>query len=287
MFRNTIKKSLPMLAGALIIALVVSILPSGYFAEASKDITTKVVAQKYITLEQAELIALTKVNDKKAEIVEFELVLKNGAPIYDFEIVTETHEYEIKVDGITRQIIDFDKDKIEKEKLDEYKVKKQLYKEYRDNVDKGIYKSKQEAKLIALKQVNDKTVEITNLEIVLKGKVPHYLVVARTKTHEYTMKIKADTGIVYDLVIVAKHNNGNNNNNTSKPVVEVKYITKEKAIQIAIARIGSNATLDEIEFEKGDNPPKYEIEMYDDKYEYEIEIHAITGAVLDFEREED
>lgn len=208
MFRNTIKKSLPMLAGALIIALVVSILPSGYFAEASKNITTKVVSQKYITLEQAEQIALTKVNDKKAEIVDFEIELTGKKPNYDFKLVTDLHEYEIEINAITGEIIDFEKDRINDDKYDD------------DEVD---------------------------------------------------------------------HNRISKKDNTqiSKPVVEVKYITKEKAIQIAIARIGSNATLEEIEFDKGDNPPKYEIEMYDDKYEYEIEIHAITGAVLDFEREED
>lgn len=209
MFRNTIKKSLPMLAGALIIALVVSILPSGYFAEASKNITTKVVAQKYITLEQAEQIALTKVNDKKAEIVDFEIELTGKKPNYDFKLVTDLHEYEIEINAITGEIIDFEKDSINDDKHD-------------DNDDDD----------------DDRINKKDNTQI-------------------------------------------------SKPVVEVKYITKEKAIQIAIARIGSNATLEEIEFDKGDNPPKYEIEMYDDKYEYEIEIHAITGAVLDFEREED
>ena len=217
MFRNTIKKSLPMLAGALIIALVVSILPSGYFAEASKNITTKVVAQKYITLEQAEQIALTKVNDKKAEIVDFEIELTGKKPNYDFKLVTDLHEYEIEINAITGEIIDFEKDSINDDKHD-------------DNDDDD----------------DD-----------------------------------ADDDDDDDRI------NKKDNTQISKPVVEVKYITKEKAIQIAIARIGSNATLEEIEFDKGDNPPKYEIEMYDDKYEYEIEIHAITGAVLDFEREED
>ena len=208
MKKNTIKKVLPMLAGALVIALVISILPSGYFSEASRNPNTKLVEETHITLEQAERIALNKVNDKSAKIVEFEVELTVNNPKYKFEIDTEAYEYEIEINAITGEIIDY-----EKGTHDDYR-------DYDDDKD-------------------------------------------------------SDEKVLRDKEV------------TNKPVVDTKYITKEKAIEIALAKIGSKAVLDEIEFEQDDNPPKYEIEMYDDKYEYEIEIHAITGAVLEFERDED
>ena len=213
MKKNTIKKVLPMLAGALIIALVVSILPSGYFSEASKNLNTKLVEEKHITLEQAEKIALNKVNDKSAKVVDFEVELTVNNPRYKFEIDTDAFEYEIVINAITGEIIDYEKDSHDDDHDD--------YRDYDDDKDQD------DEKVLRDKEV------------------------------------------------------------TNKPIVNVKYITKEKAIEIALAKIGSKSTLDEIEFEQDDNPPKYEIEMYDDKYEYEIEIHAITGAVLEFERDED
>ena len=287
MFRNLLKKSLPILAGSLIIALVVSILPSGYFAEASKNTNTNLVEQKYITLEEAEQIALKKVNDKSAEIIDFEVELTRKEQKYDFEIITSDKKYEIEINAVTGDIIEYQVKSLDKEKVKEYKEKKNIYKEYKKKLENGTIISKYDAKMIALKQVNTKSSHVTRLEIVLETKTPHYLIVVRDKAHKYTMKVEAETGKVYDLVKVAKVSDEWDNSEKDKPVVELKYITKDKAIEIALAKIGSKATLDEIEFDKDDNPPKYEIEMYDDKYEYEIEIHAITGAILEFEKELD
>ena len=52
-------------------------------------------------------------------------------------------------------------------------------------------------------------------------------------------------------------------------------------------RMARNVTLKKIKFDKDNNPPKYEIEMYNENYEYEIEVHGITGAIIDFERDND
>lgn len=304
MWKKTIKKALPMLAGALIIATVVSILPSSFLAEASKGIKrdkvlNKVVTESkavtYITLEAAEKIALNKVNDKSAEITDYEIELTYVNAHYDFEITTKNNKYEIEVDGVTGQIVEYEVEKIKEDKI---------------QTNNGRFISKYEAKMAALDHVNDKTAHLTDFEIELEKDIPHFLVVVKTSTHKYLMKIEAETGKVYDVIKSTRESNDDDNDdddddddykirgNSDKiknkkdkekniPVVQVKYITKEKAIDIALAKIGTKAILEEIEFEKGDNPPKYEIEMYDKDYEYEIEIHAISGAILKFEREED
>lgn len=71
-----------------------------------------------------------------------------------------------------------------------------------------------------------------------------------------------------------------------KVIVKPKYITKEQAIEIAINKVGAGAKLIEIESDLDDNPPKYELEIQLGNYEYEIEIHAITGSIIDFEKDE-
>lgn len=332
MLRNTIKKAVPMLAGALIVSMVASILPTGFFAVADKGIksetVSKVVVEKkavtFITLEQAEQIALNKVNDKTAEITYYEVELTYHRPHYDMEVTTSTNKYEIEIDGITGKILEYEVEKIDEDKIEQDEIKETKIKEDKVKTNNGRFISKYEAKMAALAKVNDTTANLAGFEIELEKDVPHFLVVVKTSTHKYLMKIEAETGKVYDVIKsiresndddddddddnddqddkkdykirgnsdkINKHNNGKNNSNKdkekNKPVVQVKYITKEKAIEIALAKIGTKAILEEIKFEKDDNPPKYELEMYDDKHEYEIEIHAITGAVLKFEREED
>jgi|LFRM01.1.fsa_nt_gb hypothetical protein len=71
-----------------------------------------------------------------------------------------------------------------------------------------------------------------------------------------------------------------------KVIVKPKYITKDQAIQIGINKVGDGAKLIEIESDLDDNPPKYELEIQLGNYEYELEIHAITGSIIDFEKDE-
>lgn len=318
MTKKTSKKTLPILVGVLIVALVISLIPSNIFAEPGKDAkkvvnskaldkkvinnkvidkkvidkkaTDKVKSEKYITLEKAIEIAIKKVNKKKLEVTDYEISLTYEDPYYLIEITTTNNPkvyevYKVKVDGITGEVEDV---KVEKIKDKEYKVK----------TNNGRFISKYEAKIIALKEVKDDKAFITGFEIELEKKTPHYLVEVKTAKYRYLIKINAETKEVFELTkeLRAKDDKdeyyeheykvkGNSDKINKKPVVYVKYITEKEAIKIALDKIGREAKVEEIEFDKDDNPPKYEIEMYNKDYEYEIEIHAITGAILKFERE--
>ena len=71
-----------------------------------------------------------------------------------------------------------------------------------------------------------------------------------------------------------------------KVIVKPKYVTKDKAIEIGVNKVGVGSQLIEINSDLDDNPPKYELVIQLANYEYELEIHAITGAVIDFEKDE-
>lgn len=62
-------------------------------------------------------------------------------------------------------------------------------------------------------------------------------------------------------------------------------LTVEEAI--AVARQHAAGTVKEVELDKDDGRLYYEIEMKDDKYEYELDIDAYTGDVIDFEKDLD
>ena len=59
-----------------------------------------------------------------------------------------------------------------------------------------------------------------------------------------------------------------------------KYIGEAKAKQIALKEAGGGAVI-KIEFEMDHGIPVYEVEVIYNELEYDIEIHAKTGAVLD------
>lgn len=69
-------------------------------------------------------------------------------------------------------------------------------------------------------------------------------------------------------------------------IVPSTYISKDQATAIALNRVGSGSVLVEIESDLDDNPPKYEVEVILGDFTYELEIHAITGAIIDFEQDE-
>ena len=71
-----------------------------------------------------------------------------------------------------------------------------------------------------------------------------------------------------------------------KVIVKPKYISKDKAIEIGVNKVGVGSQIIEINSDLDDNPPKYELVIQLGNYEYELEIHAITGAVIDFEKDE-
>ncbi|NLY21529.1 MAG: PepSY domain-containing protein [Tissierellia bacterium] len=69
-----------------------------------------------------------------------------------------------------------------------------------------------------------------------------------------------------------------------------RYITKEKAEEIALAHAGvklENAVFDDRDFDFNNNRPVFEFEFMSNGIEYEYEIDAITGKVIKFEAEYD
>lgn len=71
---------------------------------------------------------------------------------------------------------------------------------------------------------------------------------------------------------------------------ETQYITLEEAKTFALDYAGisgANVVYEDVEFDYDDGVPQYELEFYYSGYEYEVDVHAITGAILDYDVDED
>ena len=82
-----------------------------------------------------------------------------------------------------------------------------------------------------------------------------------------------------------KNSNGANNSKNNQSIVASKIISKDKAIEIGLKKIGSKSKLITVDSVLDDNPPKYILTISKNKSKYYIEIHAKTGAILDYEKE--
>ncbi len=91
----------------------------------------------------------------------------------------------------------------------------------------------------------------------------------------YELDYHARTGklIGYEWEELLKPKNSNNG-----------YIGVEKAKQIALQKV-PGATVVKAKFDRDDGKAVYEIELIKDIYEYDIEIDAVTGKILDFEQD--
>ena len=126
------------------------------------------------------------------------------------------------------------------------------------------------------------TVDGTVTEIEYDSSDDEYEVEVESGSVTYELDINATTGKVVKketddtkLTVVKSEKIATTKNKN--------YITAKEAIAIALKH--SPGTVTEVELDDDDKRAHFEIEIEDGKYEYEFEIDAITGEILDFEKD--
>jgi uncharacterized membrane protein YkoI len=129
------------------------------------------------------------------------------------------------------------------------------------------------------------TVDGTVTEIDYDSSDDEYEVEVESGSVTYELDINATTGEVVKKEIddkklsVVKSDAKTTSQNKN-------FITAKEAIAIALKH--SPGTVKEVELDDDDDKrAHFEIEIKDGKYEYEFEIDAITGEILDFEKDRD
>lgn len=139
--------------------------------------------------------------------------------------------------------------------------------------------SEDEAKAIVLEhaKVNGADAVFEKTELERDDGRWEYEIDFRTENAEYDYELNAATGEIIKYEIDEKKTNG-------------VAITEADAKRIALehAKVGESELVDfQIELDRDDGSPDYEIEFRVGRTEYEYEIDASTGDILDFEIDKD
>jgi len=232
---------------------------------------TSLLEDKQVTgIEAAKKIALGLVN---GEVIKLEFDDDDNDSKYEIEIRHDGKEYEIEIDAYTGKVIEFEKDDDEEDSDQDNNQE--------NNQDINTSRKVigfEAAKKIALDLVNGQIIKFEfddddndskyEIEIIYEGR-------------EYEIEIDAYTGKVIEF---EKEDEDEDDEDDYDSSISRKVIGAEAAKKIALDLV--NGQIIKFEFDDDDHDSKYEIEIIFDGLEYEIEIDAYTGKVLEFEKEE-
>lgn len=260
-------------------------------AGASQTQAQSVTAQS-ITLETAIEIALNHagVARENARFTKTQLDGDDKVKNYEIEFVTDEKEYEYEIavsDGTVlkgRTELRIKTDAESKKNSADVSSSKADAAAQTTKAQKAGYISIDDAKAAALAHVGataDKAV-FEDAEFDRDDSVPHYDIEFYYNNKEYDFEVDAETGKIL-LMTSNKFAPEAANNSTG-------YITAQQAKEKALAHAGvkaADAKFVKAELDRDNGVPKYEIEFKSGNYEYEYDIQAETGTVLNYEKDFD
>jgi uncharacterized membrane protein YkoI len=255
----------------------------------------------YIGEENAKRIAFERASVDESEVSACIVKLEHdhGMMVYDIEFKARGYEYDVDVDAVTGEIIEFDMDPIG-------------YRPSETNAPAATptpepsYIGEETAKRIAFERAQVAAENVYALSIRLEhdhGRMV-YDVEFRANGFEYDIDVDAINGNVLEFDMDPIATPIPNPTNTPRPsgapsVTPIPapaptsapgYIGEEAAKNIAFRRAGisaSEATQVHVELKRDDGRMIYDVEFKARGYEYDVDIDAITGAVLEFDMDAD
>ncbi len=281
---------------------------------------TNTTAAATITLEDAKKVALSdaKLTENAVTFTTAKLDEEDGASIYEIEFYAENVEYEYEINAGNGTIHSKSKEIIteNKQKTSTETAKQPAKSEAKDNTSKANQKdtkdnnssaksetSKPQAsanqitlatakeKALADADVTASSVTFTEAKLDYEDGINVYDIEFYTSSHEYEYEINAVTGAVHDKSVEAlekKENKGTESKATGKTVDSSNYIGVDKAKSIAVNHAGlsiSEVTFSKAKLDNDDGNTLYEIEFYKDGIEYEYEVDASSGKILEYDKE--
>lgn len=142
--------------------------------------------------------------------------------------------------------------------------------------------SADEAKTIALEAAGGGEVR----EMELDRDDREYEFEIRGESGEVDVKIDAKSGKVLKTERDDQDDDRDDKDDDDRQAAPSNLISEDKAIQIAKGKAGSAAEVIEAELDEDDGRWHYELELRDDKFEYEVDVDAENGDIIDFEKDE-
>lgn len=252
---------------------------------------------QYIGGREAEAIALTHAGLSRDKIrkLETELESEKGKVFYEVEFEHSGYEYEYEIDAVTGKILDVEVEKIKggggstqpTTSARTSKATTQATTRQTTAGQIGVTKAED----IAFKHAGLKRSQVKKLETELEreGGRLIYEVEFEYDGYEYEYEIDAQSGKILDVEI-EKIKSKSSSRPAPTSAAKDQMIGRDQAGQIALKKAGlTRAQVSQFEIELKDKktPPYYEVEFKYQGYEYEYEIHALTGEILEEEIERD
>ena len=255
---------------------VVTSLPATAEPNPPQTESTTSAASSQISIEEAKNIALADagVSSSAATFTKSKLDIDDGVYVYDIEFYTDDTEYEYEITRDTGAV---------RSKSSE------PFRNASGQINSNDFQSSQisedEAKNIALADagVSSSAATFTKSKLDIDDGVYVYDIEFYTSDREYDYEINRDTGAVRSKSFESF------NNGTSQGTINgdlSAYISLDEAKTIAVNKAGvsiSNVTFKKAKMDHDDGRMVYEMEFYSGRTEYECEIDASTGTVLDFD----
>lgn len=233
----------------ILVVCIIAIMSLGSAVSAS-------ASSYHISKSKAVSVALKKAKVSKSSVKKWtKTKLDKKDKEWDIEFRTKNYKYEVEINSLTGKVKDFDKDKIKKSKI-----------------------SKSSAKNRALKATKVKSSSVKKwVKVVYDSSDNEWDVVFNTASYRYEVEVSGRNGKILDIdkerIIKS----------TSNYIGE----TKAKAIALEHAKnqieITGNVQYTKAKLDRDDGQVSYEVEFLYNGYEFDYEIEAKTGRILDWE----
>lgn len=275
---------------------------TGEILEAEKDVkrskekkaeTVNATKSDFIGMDNAIEIALTDAGFKANEVKWDDQEFDKSDRLYELEFKAGEFEFEYDINALTGEIV-----KREKDNDDDHKPKvkeESTSKETKNESSKET--TKEQAIEIALNHagVSRSDVRFDEIDLDSDDGVRYWEIDFDAGNYEYEYDIQVSNGTILD---VEREKSDDYKEKTQAKVQEKKTtekksskeLTKDQAIEVALKHAGlsrSDVKFDDVELDSDDGVSYWEIEFDHGQKEYEYDIHAGTGNILDFEVELD
>ena len=228
------------------------------------------------------------VDKNSVKFIKAKLDRDDGRAVYEIEFTAGGKEYEYDINAETGAIIDKDVEALKKNSTTAKAVKEETTKAVA-NQSADIEKAKQialadagvkaaDAKFIKAKADYDDGRKVFDIEFIAGSK-------------EYEYEINASSGKIIEKDVEAvKTKPQAAKKTTTSAAAEQKndFIGVDSAKQKALSHAGLNSAdvrFTKVKLDRDDGISVYEIEFISGNYEYEYEINASTGKVVDWDKE--
>ena len=229
-----------------------------------------------ISLDKAKEIALSDagVSSSNATFTEAKLDYDDGIQVYEIDFYTSSQKFDYEINASSGSII--------KKDIETFNNTNG------NNSSSATEISLDKAKEIALSDagVSSSNATFTEAKLDYDDGIQVYEIDFYTSSQKFDYEINATTG-----AIIKKDGETFQNGNAQTNVNQTtSYIGIEKAKEIAAAHAGFNTAdiiFSKAKLDSDDGIKIYEIEFFKDRMEYEYEINAATGDIIEFNSEYD